>query len=310
MPLVSVGIPCFNRPEGLERLLGLIIQQTFRDIEILISDDCSTNPEVGRVAGRYADADPRIRFFRQPKNIGALPNHQFLKDIARGKYFMWAHDDDEFPTNYIEVCLRHFELAPDVVLVGPSCDRYFDGKYLSTYDNFCSIGHSAYRRLHDLMPDAFKYRSRFEHYWSGLCLLEAAPRRISEEPQTDFNYFFLLSEKGAIAHASELRLIKHTTQDNYDRYGNDPFYRRHAILRYFGKGMQECIPITFQILSAIWKSHRLTLREKSSLTGRCLALFAKHPMLFEITSRAPRPIIHFVRTRLFFFRGQQDEGAQ
>jgi hypothetical protein len=129
------------------------------------------NPEVQRIAKRYAVRDCRVKVFRQPTNIGAVDNHQFVKDQARGKYFMWAHDDDEFPTNYVEICLAHFKDAPDVVLVGPSSDRYLDGKYFITYENYSSIGLGTYERLRNLMPDGFRCHSRFEQYFSGLCLL-------------------------------------------------------------------------------------------------------------------------------------------
>ena len=51
-PLVTVGIPTYNRPEGLERTLACITQQTYPNLEIIISDNCSPGPEVGEVIKR------------------------------------------------------------------------------------------------------------------------------------------------------------------------------------------------------------------------------------------------------------------
>jgi glycosyltransferase involved in cell wall biosynthesis len=53
-PLVSVGIPCYNRPEGLKRTLECITGQTYKNLEIIVSDNCSPDPEVERVGREYA----------------------------------------------------------------------------------------------------------------------------------------------------------------------------------------------------------------------------------------------------------------
>jgi glycosyltransferase involved in cell wall biosynthesis len=286
-PLVSVGIPCYNRPQGLDKLLASITKQTFDNIEILISDNCSTNPDVQNVAQKYAARDPRIQVFRQPVNIGLIGNHQFVRDRARGKYFMWASDDDEFPTDYIEVCLRHFGDAPDILMVGPSCDRYFEGKYLNSYDNWSSLGGSTYRRLRDLMPDAFIYHWRFEQYWSGLYVWEAAPPIISPYIKGVFLLVFALSERGALQHAPELKLIKNTTQQNYANYESGSHYRSLPALKFFGRNMQDCVPITGQMLATIWHSRRLTLFDKLRLTGQCATLFIRYPIYVELRDRIP-----------------------
>ena len=284
-PRVSVGVPCFNRPEGLDRLLRSLTGQTFRDIEILVSDNCSPNPYVQQVAQRYATGDPRIKVFRQPTNLGAIANHQFVLDRARGKFFMWAHDDDEFPTNYIELCLSHFNDAPDVVLVGPSCERYLHGKYWYAYENYTTIGLNTYRRLRNLIWDSFNYHWRFEQYFSGVCLLAAVPHHFSKDPKAIFYYHFVLSERGTFANAPEVKIIKHTTEEQLDGYRTGSGFRRHAVLRYFSWNMQMCIPITGQMLAVVFKSARLTVIEKTKLSSYCVALFVAHPLRKEFQGR-------------------------
>ncbi len=104
-PLVSVGIPTFNRPEGLRRTLQLICSQTYRNLEILVSDNASPGPETGELVRQLAAGDGRIRYFRQPSNIGPIGNFRFVLAKASGDYFMWAADDDEWDTRFIEACL-------------------------------------------------------------------------------------------------------------------------------------------------------------------------------------------------------------
>ncbi|MBP0113288.1 glycosyltransferase family 2 protein [Bradyrhizobium vignae] len=104
-PLVSVGIPTFNRPEGLRRTLRLITSQTYRNLEILISDNASPGPETEKVVRDFSATDARIIYFRQPANIGAIANFRFVLAKASGEYFMWAADDDEWDARFIETCL-------------------------------------------------------------------------------------------------------------------------------------------------------------------------------------------------------------
>jgi glycosyltransferase involved in cell wall biosynthesis len=104
-PLVSVGIPTFNRPVGLRRTLQLICRQTYQNLEILVSDNASPGPETERVVREFSEADARVRYFRQPENFGPLANFRFVLTKASGDYFMWAADDDEWDASFVETCL-------------------------------------------------------------------------------------------------------------------------------------------------------------------------------------------------------------
>lgn len=115
-PLVTVGIPTYNRPEGLERTLACITKQTYTNLEIIISDNCSDRPEVLPILIKYAEQDYRITYYIQEKNISIVPNFQYLLDKARGEYFMWAADDDNWDANFIEVCVNSLVADIDVVL--------------------------------------------------------------------------------------------------------------------------------------------------------------------------------------------------
>jgi glycosyltransferase involved in cell wall biosynthesis len=105
-PLVSVGIPTYNRPAGLRRVLECITTQTYQNLEIIVSDNASPDPEVEIIAREFAHRDPRIQYYRQEKNKGCGFNFHFVLQQAHGQYFMWAADDDEWELNFIEVCMN------------------------------------------------------------------------------------------------------------------------------------------------------------------------------------------------------------
>src|SRR5262249_36893816 len=104
-PLVSVGIPTFNRPKGLRRTLRLICDQTYPNLEILVSDNASPGSETEWVVREFTEVDPRIKYFRQTANIGPIANFRFVLANASGDYFMWAADDDEWNARFVETCL-------------------------------------------------------------------------------------------------------------------------------------------------------------------------------------------------------------
>ncbi len=115
-PRVSIGLPVYNGElfiaESLEALLG----QSYTDFELIISDNASTDDTAG-ICRRYAKEDSRIRYFRQPLNIGLAPNHNFVVREARGEAFKWAAHDDLYARNLLERCMAALDEHPDVVLV-------------------------------------------------------------------------------------------------------------------------------------------------------------------------------------------------
>ncbi|MBN1974464.1 MAG: glycosyltransferase family 2 protein [Sedimentisphaerales bacterium] len=101
-PLVSIGIPTYNRPLGLKHTLECITSQTYRQLEIIVSDNCSPDKQVEKIAREFASNDPRIKYHVQDKNMGASQNFKFVLEQATGKYFMWAADDDYWDQKFIQ----------------------------------------------------------------------------------------------------------------------------------------------------------------------------------------------------------------
>ncbi len=101
-PTVTVGIPTFNRPEGLRETLKRITNQTYRNLEIIVSDNCSNDEAAVRQVIHEFSQDPRLRYVRQEKNLGSVLNFHFLVKQAKGDFFIWAADDDEVELTYVE----------------------------------------------------------------------------------------------------------------------------------------------------------------------------------------------------------------
>jgi glycosyltransferase involved in cell wall biosynthesis len=120
-PLVTVGIPTYNRPDGLRKILECICKQTYSNLEIIVSDNFSTNAEVQQVISGFAIIDKRIVNVKQPENVGIIKNFRFVLQKAKGDFFMWAADDDFFENDFIENCMRGFQKSSNVVLSTTSC---------------------------------------------------------------------------------------------------------------------------------------------------------------------------------------------
>lgn len=114
-PLVSIGLPAYNRPESLKIVLESLLNQTYKNVEIIVSDNGSENPEVEKIVNEFVQSDKlkRIRYFRQSENKGPAFNFQFVLDQARGKYFLWNADDDIRSNDFIEVNTQFLENNPD-----------------------------------------------------------------------------------------------------------------------------------------------------------------------------------------------------
>jgi len=104
-PLVSVGITTYKRPDFLKSALDCILNQTYRNLEIIISDDCSPCEKTKALLKKYAASDSRIRWFSQPVNLGPPANFCFTLSQATGDFFFWADDDDLRDESWVETLL-------------------------------------------------------------------------------------------------------------------------------------------------------------------------------------------------------------
>jgi glycosyltransferase involved in cell wall biosynthesis len=113
-PALSIGLIVYNGVRHVERALDTLLAQEFRDFELIISDDASTD-ETPAICARYAARDPRIRLVRSSVNRGAAWNFNHVAELARGELFVWAAQDDEWHPQFLARCVSVLRSQPDVV---------------------------------------------------------------------------------------------------------------------------------------------------------------------------------------------------
>lgn len=102
-PLVTIGIPTYNRAGALLRgTIECALAQTYDNIEIIVSDNCSSD-NTGEVVTSYKSE--KIQYIRQSVNLGSNGNFNALIDAANGDYFLLLHDDDLIDPDLIETCM-------------------------------------------------------------------------------------------------------------------------------------------------------------------------------------------------------------
>ncbi|MFC1536575.1 glycosyltransferase family 2 protein [Pseudomonadota bacterium] len=118
LPLVSVGMAVYNRPDYLREALEGVVNQTHKNLEIIISEDCSPCEETKALIREYERRDNRIRCFRQKSNLGPPANIHFVLTQATGEFFMWADDDDLRDERWVEVLLKKGAQEDTAIAIG------------------------------------------------------------------------------------------------------------------------------------------------------------------------------------------------
>lgn len=113
-PIVSIGLPVYNGEDFLKYALDSLLSQTFRDFEIIISDNASTD-NTPKICQEYVLKDKRIRYIRQNNNMGALWNFNFVLKQSNKEYFIWVSADDKLHPEFLEKNIDILEKNKNVV---------------------------------------------------------------------------------------------------------------------------------------------------------------------------------------------------
>lgn len=114
-PRLSVGLPVYNGANYLAESFDALLGQSFEDFELIVSDNASTD-DTAEICRQYEKQDSRVRYFRQERNVGLAPNHNFTVDQARGELFKWASNDDLYGRDLLKLCVEALDEHPQVVL--------------------------------------------------------------------------------------------------------------------------------------------------------------------------------------------------
>jgi len=114
-PRLSIGLPVYNGERYLAEAVESLLAQTYQNFELIISDNASSDGTEG-ICRRYVAHDPRVIFIRQPRNLGCVPNHNFVLGQARGELFKWASHDDIYAPKLLQRCVEALDTHPEAVL--------------------------------------------------------------------------------------------------------------------------------------------------------------------------------------------------
>lgn len=114
-PRVSIGMPVYNGEKYIAQAIDSILAQTYSDFEFLISDNASTD-RTQAICEHYVAQDARVRYYRNPKNLGLAPNYNRVFALSSGVYFKWATYDDLIKPEFLARCVAILDQHPSVVV--------------------------------------------------------------------------------------------------------------------------------------------------------------------------------------------------
>jgi glycosyltransferase involved in cell wall biosynthesis len=117
-PVLSIGMPVFNGAKWLDDAVTSVLTQSYTDFELIIVDNASTD-DTAAIALAAASRDPRVRYYRNPQNVGAHANYDRVFELATGRYFKWASCSDICLDGFFDKCVAVLDARSDVVLAYP-----------------------------------------------------------------------------------------------------------------------------------------------------------------------------------------------
>jgi glycosyltransferase involved in cell wall biosynthesis len=193
-------MPVYNAQRYLREAIESALAQTMRDLELVISDNASTDATAD-ICHEYAGRDYRVKYHRNDTNLGVVANFNRAFELCRGEYFKWAAYDDLHAPTYLERCLPVLERSPHVAVVH-SLTRSIDdagrdrGEFPATHRLDSAHAPERFRRV--IWTDAFP------PIW-GLMRAEDVRRTAGFEPYmgSDRNFMAEMVLRGGVEYVPE-----------------------------------------------------------------------------------------------------------
>ena len=118
VPKVAICVPIFNGENFLRQALETIAEQTFKDFEVFLCDNASTDGTAA-ICREFVERDPRFRYFPSDVNRGASWNYNRGIEMCQSPYLIWAAHDDRWRPQLLEKCVEAMEREPEIGLCYP-----------------------------------------------------------------------------------------------------------------------------------------------------------------------------------------------
>jgi glycosyltransferase involved in cell wall biosynthesis len=131
-PRVSIGMPVYNGEKYVGEAIQAHLDQTYPDFELILTDNASTD-RTEEICRSYAAKDPRVKYYRNPQNIGVAGNFRRGFDLAVAPYFRWSPSDDLVSPNLLQRAVEILDHDPSIFVAYPRT-KLIDDKGLVTGD--------------------------------------------------------------------------------------------------------------------------------------------------------------------------------
>ena len=149
---VNIGMPVFNGEKYLRESIDSILNQTYSDFELIISDNASTD-RTKEICQKYARKDNRIRYYRNQKNIGGPRNYNRVFKLSSSEFFKWAAYDDVLAPEFLRKCISVLDQDPSVVGCHCLTGRIDQNGVFLGYYNEGLLGRISSPRAHERFRD-------------------------------------------------------------------------------------------------------------------------------------------------------------
>lgn len=280
-PLVTIAIPVYNEEKYLSSTIESVIHQSYKNIRIIISDNCSTDSSF-EVAKKYALVDNRIELFQHEENIGAIENFRFALSKGDTEYFMWMGAHDIVAERFIEGAVNRMKGDDEIALVfpksvffendiknhGESADSEIDTTGLTRIEAYGKVIAALYScvAVHGVFKTEILKKVPLEKGGADHLILAGVSLYGKLVPTADVNFFRRIVRKETTKEA-EQRLVKFKMYDEkYNRF----------------------ILMSFMHIKYLILNKDLTGREKKKMVYQTIAVFNKRFVAFS-----PKQVVKF-----------------
>ncbi len=169
---VTIGLPVYNGEQYLAEAVQSLLDQTYKDFYLIISDNFSTD-STQDLCKKFSEEDPRIIYHQHERNLGAAANFNHVVHSTRTEYFAWANHDDLWADTYLEQCVALLDNEKDAVLAYSAAAKIDEqgnrvARLTSGMDLNQTLPHQRLRHFHNLFRRIDKEKSWHTHEIEGL----------------------------------------------------------------------------------------------------------------------------------------------
>lgn len=262
-PLVTIGLAVYNGEPYLTEAIESLLNQTFEDFLIIISDNASTD-STGAICERFARVDSRIRYHRNETNIGMAGNYNLLFGMARSKYFRWATADDYTSVEMLADAVQVLEADPTLALCYPRAHFVdADGNKMRPWEDELHL-------LQDDPVDRFQkvvFRIQRVHHHLGLMRSEMVRRTglLGRHVSSDQGLIAELSLHGKFFQIPEYQFFRRMHEDSSSWATSD---EEHQARRYHAAHVRR---VPFNSLRWYWRLVEAVHRSPLGIRDRARA---------------------------------------